>query len=456
MMKRSYGAFAWLLAAGGLLGVPAQAAVSPEEAAQLKTVLTPLGAERAGSEDGRIPAWEGGLQFERPPLDQMRNPDTYAELSDDTPLFTITAANLAQYRDQLTVGQLALFQKYPETYKMVVYPTQRTASAPDFVYEATFRNATTARLENDGESLVDAAIGIPFPIPKSGKELIWNHKLRYRGEGVRRYNTQLAVQTNGSYQPYKLREDVRFHYNDRNATPENIDNVIIYFLQFTTAPARQSGNVLLVHETMDQVAEARRAWLYNPGLRRIRRAPNVAYDNPGTGADGLRTNDQLDQFNGATDRYTWNIVGKREMFMPYNGVKLVDSALGYGDIAKRGHMNQDLARYELRRVWVLDSHLKAGTAHQYKRRTFYIDEDSWSILAVDVYDSRDQLWRVQEGHLITVPWMRSVAFAASTVYDLQANRYLLLDLSNEEPVYEEHDWPLEHFTTGSVQRMAIK
>jgi hypothetical protein len=441
------------LIAGSLLSLSALAAVSPEEAATLQTVLTPLGAERAGNADGRIPAWEGGFVLPRPPMEQMR---TYAEVADDRPLYTITAANLAQHRDQLTVGQLALFEKFPESYRMPVYPTRRTANAPDFVYEATLRNATRARLENDGESLVDAAIGIPFPIPKSGKELIWNHKLRYRGEGVRRYNTQLAVQTTGSFQPYKLREDVRFHYSDRNATPESLNNVIIYFLQFTTAPARQSGNVLLVHETMDQVAEARRAWLYNPGQRRIRRAPNVAYDNPGTGADGLRTNDQLDQFNGATDRYTWNIVGKREMILPYNGIKLVNGDLRYGDIAQRGHLNQDLTRYELRRVWVLETQLKAGTAHQYKRRTFYIDEDSWSILAVDVYDNRDQLWRVQEGHLITVPWMRSVAFAASTVYDLQANRYLVLDVSNEEPVYEERDWPLEHFTTGSVQRMAIK
>lgn len=446
----------WLAAVVALTATSGHAAVSAEEAATLKTTRTPLGAERAGNADGSIPEWTGGLKLDRPPAELQRSPASYPTLFSDAAQFTITSANLSQYRDRLTVGQLALFEKFPDSYKMPVYPTRRTANAPDYVYEATFRNATRAKLENDGESLVDAAIGIPFPFPKSGKELIWNHKVRFRGEGLRRYNTQVAVQTNGSFQRFKLREDVRFHYNVPTATPENINNVIIYFLQFTTAPARQSGNVLLVHETMDQVKEARRAWLYNPGQRRIRRAPNVAYDNPGNGSDGLRTNDQLDQFNGATDRYTWNIVGQREMFMPYNGFKLLDSGLTYDDIAKRGHMNQDLARYELRRVWVLESMLRAGTTHQYKRRTYYIDDDSWSILAVDVYDGRDQLWRVQEGHLITIPWMRSVAFSVSSVYDLQANRYLLLDLSNEEPLFEEIDWPLEHFTTGSVQRMATK
>jgi hypothetical protein len=434
------------------LWASAASANTPEE---LGKSLTPLGAERAGNADGSIPPWEGGLILDEPPAERRRFPETYP-FSSDQPIYTVTAANLGEYRELLTPGQIALFEKFPTSYQMKVYPSRRTAVAPDFVYEATLRNARQARLENDGESLVNASVGIPFPIPKSGKEVIWNHKVRYRGQGVRRYNTQLAVQTGGSFQPFKLREDVRFHYSYRGVTPDDLNNVIIYFLQFTTAPARQSGNVLLVHETMDQVKEARRAWLYNPGLRRIRRAPNVAYDNPGTGADGLRTNDQLDQFNGATDRYTWNIIGKREMLMPYNGVLVGDNRLKYDQIAQRGHMNQDLARYERRRVWVLDSQLKPGTAHQYKRRTFYVDEDSWSILAADVYDGRDQLWRVQEGHFIPIPWERSVAYSASSVYDLQANRYLLLDLSNEEPVYDYTDWDLNHFTTGSVQRMATK
>jgi hypothetical protein len=439
-----------------MLSFPLQAKVSAAEAASLKDKLTPMGAERAGNASGSIPKWEGGLVMERPAAGKERSPASYAAITNDKPTLSITAANLEQHRDKLTPGAIALLQKYSDTYKMNVYPTRRTGNAPDFVYEATAKNAVNASLENDGESLVGAVVGIPFPIPKSGKEIIWNHKVRYRGEGLQRWNIQLAVHTNGSFVPYKIREDVRFHYNFRNATPESLQNVIIYFLQFTTAPARQAGNVLLVHETMDQVKEARRAWLYNPGQRRIRRAPNVAYDNPGTGADGLRTNDQLDSFNGASDRYVWNIVGKKEMYLPYNGYKLWDSAVSYKDIALRGHMNQDLARYELRRVWVLDSTLKAGTTHQYKRRTYYVDEDTWTVLAVDIYDGRDELWRVQEYHPVMQPWLKAVGPAGATVYDLQANRYLLMELSNEEPMFEEVDWSTEHFTTGSVQRMATK
>ena len=264
------------------------------------------------------------------------------------------------------------------------------------------------------------------------------------------------MQSNGAFQPYVLREDVLFKYNQKGITPESLDNVVLYFLQFTTAPVRQAGNVLLVHETMDQVKEPRKAWLYNPGQRRIRLAPNVAYDNPGTGSDGLRTNDQLDAFNGATDRYTWKIVGKKEMIVPYNAQKLYDDSLKYQEIAKQGHLNQDLPRYEMHRVWVVEAQLNAGTSHIYKRRTFYVDEDSWTILAVDNYDNRDQLWRVQETHQVQLPWLKQVGPVAGTVYDLQSSRYLVQELSNESPMLKFENFDLEHFTTGSVKRMAKK
>ena len=433
---------------------PLAAKVSADEAARLGQDLTPLGAEQVGNADGTIPAWTGGYHTDEvPPVEVRRHHDQY-EFGAEEPLYVITAQNMDKHAEVLTVGHKALLKQFPNSYRIPVYPTRRTVWNPDFVYEATRANAVRAELQNNGESLVNAIIGVPFPIPQSGKEVVWNHKTRYRGQSVRRYNTQLAVQANGSFTPYKLREDVRFDYSVPGNTPEDLNNVMIYFLQVTLAPPRQSGNVLLVHETMDQVKEARRAWLYNPGQRRIRRAPNVAYDNPGTGADGLRTNDQLDVFNGATDRYTWNIVGKREMIVPYNAIKLADSRLKYEDIAKPGHINPELTRYERHRVWVVESTVRPETSHLYKRRTFYVDEDSWTMLAVDIYDNRDELWRVQEYHMVMVPWRAAIGPAAGTVYDLQSNRYLAMEMSNEEPLYEDRNFDLEHFRTSNVKRVA--
>jgi hypothetical protein len=431
-----------------------QAQVSQEEAERLGRDLTPLGAEREGNADGAYPEWTGGIKFDAPPSGEERRPEHFPPFDQDNPNVVITAENMDQHRDKLTEGHIALLEKFPDSYKIPVYESQRSGYAPDFIYEATKRNAVNAQLENDGESLLNAITGIPFPIPQSGKEVIWNHKLRYRGQGVTRYNVQLAVQEDGEFTPFKMREDIRFHYNYPEQEPDDLKNVGIYFLQHVVAPARQAGQVLLVHETMDQVTEARRAWLYNPGLRRVRRAPNVAYDNPGTGADGLRTNDQLDVFNGATDRYTWKIAGKREMYLPYNAYRLADDQLKYDDIAQPGHIDQDLTRYELRRVWVLESELRDGTTHLYKRRTFYVDEDTWTILHADIYDRREQLWRVQENHTLMVPWLEGIGPAAGTVYDLQANRYLVMEMGNEEPLVEEEDFSLGHFTTMNMTRMA--
>ncbi len=448
-----------LLTAIGLAAAwsTAGARVSQEQADRLGQDLTPLGAEKAGNEAGTIPAWTGGYKFtgELPPEEMRRHPENY-EFGDDEPLYVITADNMNKYADLLTPGHKAMLKKFSSSYKMPVYESRRTVWAPDYVYEATKKNAVRAELQNNGESLVNAVIGVPFPIPQSGKEVVWNHKTRFRGTSVRRYNTQLAVQANGAFTPYKLREDVRFAYSYPDAKAEDLDNVILYFLQITTAPPRQSGNVLLVHETMDQVKEPRRAWLYNPGQRRVRRAPNVAYDNPGTGADGLRTNDQLDTFNGATDRYTWQIVGKREMLIPYNAVKLADNRLTYEDIAKAGHIQQDYTRYELHRVWVIESEVRPETSHIYKRRTFYVDEDSWTMVGADIYDNRDQLWRVQEYHQVMIPWRASIGPACATVYDLQSNRYLAYEMSNEEPLYEDRDFPLEYYRTNNMRRVASK
>ena len=186
-----------------------------------------------------------------------------------------------------------------------------------------------------------------------------------------------------------------------------------------------------MHETLDQVKKPRDAWLYNPGQRRVRRAPQVAYDNPGTAADNMRTSDQLDMFNGAPDQYDWKLVGKKEIFVPYNAYKLQDPQLKYKDIVTPLHINPDHCRYELHRVWVVEATLRGGERHIYKKRVFYVDEDSWQVLIVDQYDNRDQLWRVSEGHAMNFYNVPTIWTAAETHTDLQAGRYLVMGLFNE-------------------------
>ncbi|MGH1431502.1 MAG: DUF1329 domain-containing protein [Neptuniibacter sp.] len=423
------------------------AATTAEKAADLGTSLTPIGAEKAGNAAGTIPAWNGGL---------AGNSDRYSNpFADEKPLFTITAANAEQYKDKLTPGQLAMLNKYP-TFSIPVYPTHRTVSMPQEVYDAAKANATTAQLTDGGNGLQGFNTAIPFPVPNDGLEVIWNHMTRYRGGALERTFVQVPVQANGSFTPVKINEKMSWPTHlEGGANPDKDTNILFYFVQQVKAPARLTGNVLLVHETMNQVTQPRQAWTYNAGQRRVRRAPQIAYDAPGTASDGQRTTDNLDLFNGAPDRYNWNLVGKQELYIPYNSFKLADRGLKYEDILKPGHLNSELTRYELHRVWKVEATLKEGERHIYAKRTFYIDEDSWQIAVVDHYDGRGELWRVGEAHQFqyrdaNVPWL-----TAEALYDLQSGRYLVGSLTNEEGEGFDFTQRFEHkdFTPQAIRRL---
>lgn len=412
-----------------MLASSVMAAVPAAEADKLGKSLTPMGAEMAGNADGSIPAW-------KPMATNAGNVDGKGFLSDpyasEKPLFTITAQNVDQYKEKLAPGQYAMFKRYPETFKMPVYPSHRGATVPDAVFTAIKKNATTTNLVSGGNGLENFETAVPFPIPKTGVEVIWNHITRYRGGSVTRLVTQATPQPNGSYSLVYFQDQFVFRDKMKDYDPANPGNILFYFKQKVTAPARLAGGVLLVHETLDQVKEPRSAWVYNAGQRRVRRAPQVSYDGPGTAADGLRTSDNLDMYNGAPDRYDWKLEGKKEMYIASDSYKLDSPQLKYADIIKAGHINQDLTRYELRRVWHVVATLKEGQRHIYAKRDFYIDEDTWQAAVIDHYDGRNQLWRVAEAHSqnyynVQVPW-----YTLETLYDLQSGRYLALGMKNEE------------------------
>ncbi len=225
---------------------------------------------------------------------------------------------------------------------MKVYPTRRSAAVPQRIYDATKHYASTAALVEGGNGVTGAVNGIPFPIPSVGVECIWNHMLRYRAEAAARDIGQAAPTRGGDYTLVQFRDEFYMVYSMPDMSEEKLNNRILFFKQEVMAPARLAGGILLVQETLDQVKENRNAWLYNPGQRRVRRAPNVAYDNPGTAADSMRTSDQLDMFNGAPDRYDWKLVGKKEIYVPYNAYKLQDPSVKNKDILTPLHINQEL------------------------------------------------------------------------------------------------------------------
>ena len=449
MKRKSIVALTFALALHGVPG-DARGEISPEQAARLDADLTPFGGERAANADGTIPAWEGGIKT--PPSGYqpgMHHPDPFP---DDPVLFTIDQSNLEQHKAKLTPGQQAMILAY-ENFYLNVYRTRRSASAPQRIYDATRKTATTAKLTDEGNGVADAIIGIPFPIPGNGLEAIWNHLLRFRGVTAARWIGQAAPTRGGNYTLVRFADEFDLRYVHEDMTQAKLNNILLLFKQKVLAPARLAGSIIVVQETMDQVQENRRGWIYNKGQRRVRRAPNVAYDNPGTASDGMRTNDQFDMFNGAVDRYDWKLLGKREIYVPYNAYKLHSDKLKYKEILTPLHINSKFPRYELHRVWVVDATLKKGVRHLYKRRTFYIDEDSWQILIVDIYDNRDQLWRVAEGHVINYYDVPTIWTTLEVTTDLQAGRYIALGLDNESKMYDfSIKRKLEDFTPAALRR----
>ncbi|MDG5499238.1 DUF1329 domain-containing protein [Marinobacter sp. BGYM27] len=406
----------------------AYAAVSQQEADKLGNSLTPIGAEKAGNGD-TIPAWDGGMTSSP---SGYKNDGIYINpFPDDKELFRIDQSNVDQYADKLSPGQVKMIKKYDD-YFIPVYKTRRTAAYPQSVYDLAKENSTKTNLIPSGNGMENYADGIPFPVPQNGLEVIWNHITRYRGGSVTRNVGQVTPTADGNYSVVRFQDELTWRVALADYNPDEDQNVLFYFKQAITGPARLAGNVLLVHETINQVKEPRRAWVYNAGQRRVRRAPQVAYDGPGTAADGLRTSDNFDMYNGSPDRYDWELVGKKEMYIPYNSYELVDRNLKYDQIVKAGHINQELTRYELHRVWHVRATLKSGERHIYATRDFYVDEDTWQASVIDHYDGRGELWRVAEAHAMqfydhNIPW-----YAIEVLYDTLSGRYIALGLTNEE------------------------
>lgn len=409
--------------------------------------LTPIGAERAGNADGTIPAWEGGLT--QPPAGWTPQQGYIDPFPGDKPLFTITAANAAQYESKLTAGQVALLRKYPQ-YRINVYPTRRTAALPKEVTDRVAAQAGKVKLAGFGLKDLGGST-TPFPIPENGLEVIWNHLVRYLGGGVVRAGHSFPVRSNGDFYKIGFKSQRIYSQNVENSEP----NRLFYALGYFTEPATLRGTIFLVHEPVDQVAEQRSAWIYNAGARRVRRAPDLAYDGVNDGSEGMIVTDQVDAYNGAPDRYDWKLLGKREMYVPYNTYGLSDKKLKYKEIIGKGTINADLVRYELHRVWVVEATLKPGQRHIYPRRTFYIDEDSWSVLAEDAYDSRGGLWRAALHGFIqcydaVVPWYRF-----GIVHDLTSGGYITGGFDNEikEPIQFNAKGRVTDFSPDALRRL---
>lgn len=410
--------------------------------------LTPLGAQLSANAEGSIPQWTGGITI--PPSQYQAGGFRLDPFVDDKPLFNITASNWMTYKDKLTRGHQALFTQYPD-FQMPVYQTRRSASYPTHVYKAIQENLNTASLSDQGQAVKGGSIAIPFPVPKNGLEAIWNHLLRYRGESVNRIVNHTAVLSADHFVSTLEEEKIFFPLAAAGTTFDASENILAYFKQYLLAPTREAGTLILVFETLNKEKELRKSWVYNPGQRRVSRAPFINYDSIPPTNEGLSTFDQYDMYNGGTDRYTWTLEGKQEMYVPYNAYRFADKKVDVHQILGEHFPKSAMTRYELHRVWKVNAVLKAGKKHLYARRVFYLDEDSWQIVAVDLYDARGELWRFSEGHLINFYDVPLMLPSIEVHYDLKSGQYLVGSLQ-VEPVRFNVNFTRADFTPDTLRR----
>lgn len=412
------------------IGPFVQAAVTADEAAALKSTLMPLGGERAGNKDGTIPPWEGGIK----PAPLAKNGRVPAVYADDKPLFTITPQNAAQYADKLSDGVKALLQKYP-SYRVVVYPTRRSAAATPWVYDNTFRNATRAKLDASG-SLgafpVKAFGGIPFPIPKSGEEAIWNHLMRWSGEGYRAATEQGRVTPDGKLVvvqqalsqlawPY-YRSDWDLERWEAAGSETGLRRVD------TVGPPMRAGEMIVGRGRMDDSKSL--TYTYLTGQRRVRRLPLSCCDVPNPVSGGIANFDELETFSFGIGRYDWKLVGKKELYIPYNANRFHQSKTVAEALAVP-HINPELLRFELHRVWVVEATLKAGERHPAPKARFYLDEDTWIAATGDRWDAQGNLWKVTFTLPIAFPGLPGVVPVGYYVYDMVRGGYFGLAYGTE-------------------------
>jgi hypothetical protein len=401
----------------------AHAKISQADADRLGRDLTPVGGEVAGNKDGSIPKYDGGLT--KPPACFKPGVEYCDPFASDKSTLTISAANADQYKDKLMPGALAMLKAY-NTFKMPVYQTRRTAAIPADV--AAVVKAEATKIELNGFAMANRiASTTPFPIPKTGVEAIWNHNVRFLGGGIIKETSMFPVRPNGDFTRTTLKETRIFNQNMDN--PQ--ENKLLFFHAYYKFPPTLTGTIYLVHEPVDQMKEQRSAWIYNSGARRVKRAPDLAYDAINDGTEGVSTTDQFDGYNGAPDRYEWKLVGKKEMYIPYNTYKVGEKKVKFSEIVTPRHANPDLLRYELHRVWQVEATLKAGQKHIYGKRVFLLDEDSWQVVWEDVYDTRGQLWKVGMHGFVQyydamVPWTRY-----NSIHDLLSGMYIIDGLDNE-------------------------
>lgn len=429
-----------------------QVTISAETNQDSHDGLTTFGSIQAGNEAGTIPAYTGGLD----PTDPAYNEEPFPFAS-EKPRLVISAKNMAKYTDKLAPGTKALMKKFP-SYHINVYPTHRTVSYPDWMLKHTAENATDSecRIVDHGLGLAKACRrGLPFPYPETGKQVLWDHLLPYYGMAYSNHSKGYFWSAGETI--FTVASDYKqnnVYYAKNPPRPELYKTgkgVIV-------APTRARGGMQLQWFYMrpsENGGKLKRSWLYQKGLRRVRRAPNASHDTPFAATGGNMVFSEQYLFSGLMDRFNYKLLGRKEMFIPYNNNKVTYHCSP--DEAMKPHfVNPECLRWELHRVWVVKATLKPDKHSIYSKRMYYFDEDTYLGGLYAAWNQRGGLQRF--GSLATLTLTRGgyggTIPTLLTFYNYKTDSYFYLNIGLG---FEMRDklWPSSVFSPRTMRGMGV-
>lgn len=454
------------IGSSAVLASTASAAVSQKEAAQLGKNLTPFGAIKAGTKDGKVPPYTGGLKKSQIPSSYKPGSGRYPNpFAGSKPLYTVTAQDMSKYSKYLTLGEKAALKAYPHKFLMHVYKSHRTDRYPKWVLKNTVKNATRAHMVGKvaGDGVAGAYGGIPFPIPHgklAGYQLLWNYYLRWQGVYVKSRWPIWYTDSNGHKNLTGFYWDYVIPYYNPNAHKMHgwayREMTFRYY-----APASLVGTSSLQDFSMNYSKHQKMTWVYNPGTRRVRIAPAYRYDTPVASVGGVYNYDQQDGYGGRPNQYHFKVLGREEKLIPYNDYKMCTLTTSKQMMKGRGGemFNPNPARWEMHRVWVVQATLKKGKRNVYQKRRFYIDEDSYIMVEADVWDHSGNLVDVGWGYpFLTYGKTPSMQPCFASVNMNQGTYLLAVQLGDPKSYMKVygHMPDMQKFTPSSLQRSGVR
>jgi hypothetical protein len=233
--------------------------------------------------------------------------------------------------------------------------------------------------------------------------VMWNHMLRWRGTSwefnIDQYQLtadgKAVLTTNG-----RAEQQMPYYFPDGSPESFSKSNDFWVIRLVNAGPPIRAGEAVLGRENLD--GSKSQAWVYLTGQRRVRKLPNPCCDTPTPAAAGVMSFDEIEVWTGRLDHFDWKLVGKQEMFIPYNANRFLQPKADVEVITKT-HFNPDHMRWELHRVWVVEATLREGQRHQAPKSRYYCDEDTWICVLGDRWDAKGQLWKTLWAQTFVAP-----------------------------------------------------